>query len=272
MSDAYRVLRQVEKVVKELPPVRAFQERAYERQFASDEAYGWFRGIFPTFAEAVQSAPSSKTTGFDLPKYARMFDERHDRVFAYDYPVLFWLSSLLRPGVRLFDFGGHVGVQFYGYQKYLQFPEGLRWQVCDVPSVVKRGQELAAERQVTDRLSFTTDATKADGADILIAAGSLQFVESPPLSETLRRLEHRPKHLLLNKLPLGASPAFVTLQNAGTSFVAQHVYNRAEFVEGFTRTGYEVVDEWEDRIHSCWIPFHHDRSVPHYSGLYLRMK
>ncbi len=31
-----------------------------------------------------------------------------------DYAVLFWLRDLLKPGTHVFDFGGHVGVSWYG--------------------------------------------------------------------------------------------------------------------------------------------------------------
>lgn len=270
MPDLYRSLKSVRHVIRRIPALRAWQERSYENLFASDEAYGYFRGVFDTFEEAVRSAPPSKAVGFDLPQYARMFDERHTRVFPYDYPVLFWLKSILTPDVRIFDLGGHVGVQFYGYQKYLTFPEGLQWRVCDVPAVVEEGRALADRRGESGRLSSTTNLADADGFDVLIAAGSLQFVESPSLAQLLERLPRPPPHLLLNKLPLRDGPGFVTLQNAGTGFVPQHVFERRSFIDALTRLGYEVVDQWEDRVHSCHVPFHPDRAVPYYSGLYLR--
>jgi putative methyltransferase (TIGR04325 family) len=272
MPDVYRALRGLKRAAKSLPGVRPWQERSYEKMFASDTAYGFFRGVYDTFEQAVATAPKSKTVGFDLPENARLYGERQTRVYSYDYPVLFWLKSILAPDVRVFDFGGHVGVQFYGYQKYLSYPAGLRWRVCDVPVVVAAGRALAAERGESERIAFTTEVSDADGFDVLIAAGSLQFVPSPSLAESLEKLARPPRHLLLNKIPLRDGPAFVTLQNAGTSFVPQHVFERGVFVRGLTRLGYEIVDEWEDRVHSCHIPFHPEKSVPHYSGLYLRRR
>jgi putative methyltransferase (TIGR04325 family) len=270
VPDAYRALRGLKDAAKSLPGLRSWQERSYEKMFASDAAYGFFRGVYETFEQAVATAPKSKTVGFDLPEYARLFGERQTRVYSYDYPVLFWLKSILAPDIRVFDFGGHVGVQFYGYQKYLSYPAGLRWRVCDVPAVVAAGRALAAERGESERITFTTEVSDADGFDGLIAAGSLQFVPGPPLAESLEKLARPPRHLLLNKIPLRDGPAFVTLQNAGTSFVPQHVFERGVFIRGLARLGYEIVDEWEDRVHSCHIPFHPEKSVAHYSGLYLR--
>jgi putative methyltransferase (TIGR04325 family) len=270
MRGAPRGIRNVGRVIKRIPAFRAWRERRYEDLFVSDEAYGYFRGVFDTFEQAVRSSPPSKAVGFDLPQYARMFDERHAQVFTYDYPVLFWLKSILAPESRIFDLGGHVGVQFYSYQKYLTFPVGLRWRVCDVPAVVEQGRVLSERRGESERLAFTTSFSEAEGFDVFIAAGSLQFVESPSLAQSIERLSNPPKHLLLNKLPLRDGPGFVTLQNAGTSFVPQHVFERRSFIEDLTRLGYEVIDQWEDLVHSCHVPFHPDRAVPRYSGLYLR--
>jgi putative methyltransferase (TIGR04325 family) len=273
MVDAYRTLRRAAQAIKDLPAIRGWQARSYEHFFESAEAFGFFRGVFDTFEQAVGTAPHNRPIGFDLPEAARMYDDRHDQVFAYDYPVLFWLTSILGRDARevqIFDFGGHVGLQFYGYQKVLPFPPGLRWRVCDMPAVVEQGRALATQRGVTDRLSFTTSIADADGADVFIAAGSLQFVQSPSLGQSLERLARKPTHLLLNKIPLRDGPGFVTLQNAGTAFVAQYVFERRAFVDDLTRLGYEVVDRWEDRVHSCHVPFHPDKAVPHYSGLYLR--
>jgi putative methyltransferase (TIGR04325 family) len=260
------------RAIGRFPPVRAWRERSYERLFSSDEFFGTFRGIFSTFDEALRSAPPNRARGFDHADYAKQFRERMQGIYSYDYPVLFWLAPTLRPGMRVFDYGGHVGVQFYSYQRYLKFPQPLRWLVCDVPAVVEAGRAIAREQGVDDRLAFTTEVPDADGADVFICAGALQFVERPLLHETLERLKKPPTHLLLNKLPLRDGAAFVTLQNAGPVYVAQHVFDRRAFLSSLDRAGYELIDQWEDRVHSCRIPFHPERDVVHYSGLYLRRR
>ena len=35
--------------------------------------------------------------------------------------------------------------------------------------------------------------------------------------------------------------------------------------------GYELVDTWKDHVDRCIIPFHADRSLTHYYGMYLRL-
>jgi putative methyltransferase (TIGR04325 family) len=253
-----------------IPGIRALRVAEYERHFAGD-LLGAFRGVYGSFEEAHRSAPPGRPSGYDVTGIAELelLRSRVDRVFAYDYPVLFWLRPLLRPDIAIFDLGGHVGVHYHAYGRLLDLPPGLRWTVCELPDVVDAGRALAAERGAQE-LSFTTDATAADGSDVLIAAGVLQYIESPSLAELLGGLRARPSHLLLNKLPLTDGEPFITLQHGGIHYPAVRVCNRAAFVESIRALGYDLVDAWEDHLHRVGIPFHPERTVPHFSGLYLR--
>jgi hypothetical protein len=56
MRGAHRGIRNVGQVIKRIPAVRALRERRYEDLLVSDEAYGYFRGVFDPFEEAVQSS------------------------------------------------------------------------------------------------------------------------------------------------------------------------------------------------------------------------
>jgi len=252
----------------DLPPVRALRQRRFDRLFASATGMSLYRGVYASFAEAAASAPASKPLGYDSPEPARMYDERLQRVYPNDYPVLFWLARIL-PDVRsVFDFGGHVGVAYYAYEKYLRYPDDLQWTVLDVPAVADRGRELARERGVA-RLRFAGDVAQASGTDVFLAAGSLQYVEQP-LHEMLARLEQRPAHVVINKLPLHAGQAFVTLQSIGTAFCPYHVFNREAFLDPLRGLGYELVDEWQNPDVGCRISVDRTRGVPAYTGLYLR--
>jgi len=266
-----RIVHALARVLRDLPPVRAIRQRAYRRSFADPRLYGAFHGVYRSFGEAIAAAPLGNKVGFDHAEFAELYRERMTTVYPYDYPVLFWLQPLLRSHTVVFDLGGHVGVQYYGYQRRLTFPEGLKWVVCEVPQIVAQGAKLAAQ-QGKPLLSFTTDVRSADGAAVLIAAGALQYIEAPTLADSLAQLTAPPRHLLLNKLPLHDGEQFVTLQNAGPVIVAQYVFNRARFIEPLCALGYEVVDAWEDPGNSCHIPFHPQVAVRRYSGLYLRMR
>ncbi len=255
--------------VKALPFFRQILERQYEKQFAAAGAVGGFRGVYNSFAEARESAPKSRSVGFDNLGYAMEFADRRARIFSFDYPMLFWLQKLLTESSHIFDYGGHVGTHFYAYSKYLSYPEGMTWTVCDLPTIVQVGENLARTNDAQGLL-FTTSFANARKADILIAAGSLQYVEDSPIASLLCDLSPRPSHLLLNKLPLYEGPQFVTLQSGGPAFHPQYVFNRRDFVRRLEAIGYSLQDSWTVETHRGYIPFHPANSFPYHSGLYLR--
>jgi len=264
-------------ILKKIPFVkkihRHLQEQKYERQFSSN-CYGCFRGVYASFDEAIASAPKTKAIGYDDFNLALKYkDQLPSKVAQYDYPVLFWLSKIFEqnpPLLSIFDFGGNVGTHFYVYSNLLNYPEGLKWVVCDVPQIVKTGRQLAQERKVD--LEFTTEFTEANGKQIFIASGSIQYVESLSLSLSLSMLDKLPVHILINRLPLYDGKQFVSLQNGGEVFYPQYIFNRQEFISSLNELGYELVYSWEDGVDSCMIPFYPEYSVPVYSGLYLKLK
>lgn len=228
---------------------------------------GTFNGVYDDFAAALRSVPSSAAIGYDVPDMAALYQEALDRVFPCDYPIMFWLQPLLANSLRVFDLGGHVGLAYYGYRQYLQFPTNLNWCVCDVAAVVEAGRKLAASRG-TPQITFTASWAEASGADVLFASGSLQYIERS-LADRLDDLERPPQHLLLNKLPLTDGRAFVTLQNTVYTFNPYHVFNRSAFERALLERGYRIVDRWGDPERSCELPMHREHSVAQYSGMYL---
>jgi putative methyltransferase (TIGR04325 family) len=259
----------LKQAIKALPGVQSLRRWDYERRFAGD-LLGAFRGVFESFDDARRSAPGNKPIGFDVPAHADLLAARRTRIFSYDYPVLFWLKPLLAPQLSIFDLGGHVGVHYYAYRKYLEYPNGLRWRVCEMPAVIEAG-EMLRRTETAPGLSFTTEFRDADGADVMLAAGVVQYVERA-LPAQLAELARPPRHIFLGKLPLHDGPGFVTLQNGGPCFVPCHVFDRKQFLASFAEVGYELVDSWDDPSLSCRIPFHEDRAVRSYSGLYLRRR
>jgi putative methyltransferase (TIGR04325 family) len=272
----------MKKIIKRLPFAnqiyKLLKEKQYERQFAGD-CYGCFYGVFETFEQAEQAAPKTKKIGYNHAELALEYEqmlegnswENSDGVIAsYDYPVLFWLNSIFKRGdaSTIFDLGGNVGVHFYTYAKYLEYPRNLNWVVCDVPEIVNVGRGLA-EKRGAQNIDFTVDFKDISGQDILLSSGTIQYVED--LAKMLS-LYHKPKHLLINRLPLyDTGPRFVTLQNGGQVFYPQYVFNKSEFIEELNKIGYELIDIWKYTNDSCIIPCHPDQSVPFYSGLYLQL-
>ena len=64
----------------------------------------------------------------------------------------------------------------------------------------------------------------------------------------------------------------MTLQNGGKIFYPQYVFNRTEFIDNLESIGYDLIDIWAGISDSCLIPFHPDKSVPYYQGLYFELK
>jgi putative methyltransferase (TIGR04325 family) len=253
--------------LRRTPFVREGLKSLYDYHFATASERK-FRGVYATFDEAAKMAPKTRPIGYDNPETAKMFVENYRIINPCDYPVLFWLKEALDGATSLFDLGGNVGISFYSYQKYVRYSSGLTWLVYEVPKVAEQGQQIATREQA-DGLAFTTSLERADGVDILLASGSLQFVEWS-LSDLLRGLRDMPTHLIINKTPMREGAQFVTLQALGTAFCPYYIFNRTSFVRSICETGYELIDSWDNVELSCHIPLYPEHSVPAYSGLYFR--
>ncbi len=226
-----------------------------------------FLGVHPDFATAEAAIPRGKRIGYDHELLAGMYRDRMQKACESDYAVLFWLRDLLKPGTHVFDFGGHVGVSWYGWRNYLAYPPGLRWTVCDVPAIVRQGEAMALE-QGAQGLAFTSDLHEGRDADVLLSAGALQYVDTT-LPDLLAGMGCRPAHIIVNKLPLYEGPTFVTVQSTGRAFHPYRIFNRTEFVEGIVAQGYRVVDDWQNSEVRCHVPMTRNRSVDAYSGYFF---
>jgi putative methyltransferase (TIGR04325 family) len=225
-----------------------------------------FRGLYPNFASAEADIPKTRLQGHDHDVSALRLAHDVSNIYPFDYPILFWLQKLLPECRLLFDWGGNVGISYFAYQKFLSYPPELRWQVCDLPAVVKLGKTIATEKAARG-LTFTSTLDDAKFADVLLAAGSLQFIEKP--FQALRALDALPRHILVNKLPAYDLPAAVTLHNLGSSFCSYQLFNRPAFIDQFLALGYELKDEWKSPDISCHIPYHPEHCVTAYTGFYF---
>jgi putative methyltransferase (TIGR04325 family) len=254
-------------VLETLPPVRRVRRWDYERRRFRHWPNACL-GVFADFDEARRAAPGR--TGYDHPEMAGMYDDRIGHVRPEDYPAIYWLQRVLPRASSVFDLGGHVGIAYYSYARYLDHPPELRWVVCDVPAVIERGAALARERGAA-QLRFTGRFEDAAGCDVLLAEGSLQYLE-PDLATLLAGLAARPRHIIVTKTPMLAGRQFVTLQNTHHSYNPYRVFDRQRFVDSLLGIGYELVDSWEDPGLSCRVPYRPGHSVGRYTGLYLRSR
>lgn len=256
--------------LKQLPVLRTVLRRRYDRLFARARGMNLFSGVYADFDQALAAVPRTKPIGYDTPETGAMYQDRLSKVVDSDYAPMFWLRGILTPGTSVFDFGGHVGIAFHAYRRYFTFPERLTWTVCDVPAVVDAGRKLALDEKILE-LRFLSDYRESTGADVLIAFGSLQYLGPRQLSDMLAHFGDKPKHIVLNKMPIHEARSFVTLQNMSAAFCPYQVFKRGDFVKGITDLGYELVDSWTT-TESLYIPYPSGYSVPRYSGFYFRRK
>jgi putative methyltransferase (TIGR04325 family) len=260
----------IKDLVKRAPLVKTFLQLRDRKRFLSEEGYASHYGVYGSFDEARSSVPPSSE--FDQDELASEYSDRLVRVFPYDYPMILWLDRALRDGARsILDVGGNVGVHYFAYQKFIEYPAKLRWAVCEVPAMVAAGQKLSRAHG-TVALEFTSDFSpgEVEQADVLISAGSLHYIEAPRLEDLLAGARQRPRHLLLNKLPLYDGDEFVSLQNIRRGFAPHYVWNRARFLRALQLQNYQVIDEWQVLERHFWLPGHPKKSFGAYSGVYLR--
>jgi putative methyltransferase (TIGR04325 family) len=263
-----RSKRLVDRIENFVTPLKKWHRFAYEEHFYRiSEWERLFHGVYSTFDQAVQSVPDNFKVGFDNDDAAHFLGHKGS-IFSNDYPMLFWLQQLMKENCVVVDFGGYLGISFYTYRSRLDYPVGIRWKIFDVPAVVSAGRRLAAEK-CESQLSFTVDFEDAEGCDIFIAAGSIQFCDEP-FAARLSSLKRKPTHLLINKVPLAEGKSFVTLHSMGPALAPYRIINREEFIASIQKEGYELVDSWLNPDLACYIPFHPDKSVKAYSGMCFR--
>lgn len=250
-----------------VPFGRSILIRRQKRRFDSTTGTARiFHGIYPDFASAARDIPAGRLEGHDNEASALRLADARLHVSPFDYPVMFWLQQLL-PGCRLlFDFGGGVGISYFGYRKYLQYPPTMTWLVAELPAAAALGAKIASQESA-ESLRFTTSLDELPHADILLLAGVLQLIEKP--FEMLRSVPSLPPHLLINKIPLYDMPAAVTLHNTGAALCAYHLFNRAQFLSGCQSLGYQLVDEWATPELSLKIPYFPAHRIQAYRGFYF---
>jgi putative methyltransferase (TIGR04325 family) len=241
-----------------------FNERRFHR-FDDEPVYS---GIYRTYDAAIQAVPRGAAIGFDDASVPGFYLDHHFVLNPNDYPVLFWLAKILKPGSAIFDFGGGLGQCWYSYEPYLQVLDQARWIVCDLPAFVRQGQELAREQAATD-LQFTSDLDRSADAAIFMSNGALQYM-ADDLPTLLGKLRKAPDHVVINRVPMYDGEAYYTIQRTRhNSYAPYRIMNREEFCRGMRLLGYREQDRWEvsRTLHVNFQPVY---DVKKYQGFYFR--
>ena len=242
------------------------------KHFLSERGTGLHFGIFDSFDSARRWLPVSSEFNTNAV-HKEHVEARTRRVFASDYPVMWWLSAAFRDGAQsILDVGGSVGVHYYRYLPFIDMPETLSWNIVEVPSVVAMGRTLAAVRKAA-ALEFSPNLNESLSrvcADLLMCTGTLQYLEDVGPASLIKRMAHGPSRLLFNKLPLVDGEGFITTQNLGGGcFAPMRVFNRNAFIDAVEAQGYVLNDEWSVHERALHLPGFPERSIPHFTGLYF---
>jgi putative methyltransferase (TIGR04325 family) len=225
-------------------------------------------GVYPSYAAALAAIPKQRKVGYNNQESSNMYPYLLEFTKISDFAALFYLSRLVTPGYRIFDFGGNTGVLFYSYQRRWTMPPDVQWTVCDVPAVIEAGREFARTRP-SEGLSFTSNFEDAAGADLLFTSGTLQYVPET-LPELLTKLGDAKPHLILaNRTALWDGPTFATLQSLGPVVCPYRVQNRKEFLAPLEALGYRVKDTWECPESGINVRWHLRHRIKTYVGFLL---
>ncbi len=254
------------KRLADLPMVSHWQKSRFNKKFENNEAVGCCRGVFDSYALAAANAPPHLPLGYDHAGPAGMYRDHLASVTASDYPIMLWLQNALADGaLNIFDLGGHIGLAYYVYQRYMSFPKNLSWTVNDVAAVVSAGKREALELDPARQLHFTERFDEANGCDVLFTAGCLQYLENT-LADLIASLTRPPPWLLVNLLPLHERLSYWTVQSIRTAYCPYRIQQSQTFFSDVERLGYRLVDRWENLDKDCWIAFEPEYSLDRYYG------
>jgi putative methyltransferase (TIGR04325 family) len=265
-----RILRAL-RAIGDVPGVRQWRQRKFDKRFEAGLAVGCCRGILETYAQAASAATTSLPLGYDHADAANMHRDRAGAIFPSDYPVMLWLKNAFANGARdVLDLRGHIGIAYYAYQKAISFPEDLSWKVYDVPAVLASGRKEALQRDPSGHMTSAEDFSSASNGDVLFTSGCIQYLEGT-LAQRINALARKPDWVLVNKLPLHTRRDYWTVQSIGTAFCAYHIQQCDQLYSGMKELGYRVLDNWENLETDCWIAFEPAHCPDRYQGAAFRL-
>lgn len=194
---------------------RRLLPQAWRARFHSAFGWRWFRGDYRDWAEARAASGGyddqailRKVLAATLEvKAGRAAFERDGVLFHApepDGPFLGVLQEIARTQggrLRVLDFGGSLGSNYWRHRAALPAGDALRWDVVEQPAFVEVGRQHLGDTPL--RFYHDTDAarTATGGHDVWLCSCVLQYLEEP-----FRRLEEWSRSgvpfVLLNNLPL----------------------------------------------------------------------
>ena len=200
-------------------------------------------GAYWDRASALAAVPRGQIATYDHVDVAAVNFQVMCQVRVWDYPIMFWLEKLHRPGLRLLDAGGHFGTKYIAFRDKLRL-DAVVWTVYDLPQTVRAARAAQQRGEVPDGVGFVSDLGNAPQMDLLLASGLLNYLDIP-FPDFLARLPNRPEHILLNKVATREGPSVTTLERIGPAHVPYQIRSLTMFEAELAEAGYRIVDRWE---------------------------
>ena len=155
--------------------------------FSWRKRFSGFRGVYENFEQA-SNIIVEKNIGYDnnetVERYLTNFDKNNNKISETEYPLFFWLASIvlneMQRKLKIFDFGGNFGGHYFKFIKATSLND-LFWTVCEVNAIVEAGSKHFAN----SKLNFTNNLDQANDYDIFMSSGAIQYVGDLSLSLSL---------------------------------------------------------------------------------------
>jgi len=256
----------------------------YKFHFRRD-CYSCHYGVFNSYDEAIRNIPTNKPSGYDNKSLAQQYEKgrlgevilqaeqiNQEIIPSFEYPVLFFLSNILKSNKKLtvFDFGGNVGTHFYRYLKILDFSNLIHWIIGDVPEILSSAKSLSTRYSYIEEVKYlsfldTSQMFTVD-ADIFISSGAIQYIfnDISPFLEQVRGL----KHIVLNRVPT-YKESFFSIQNGGIVYYPTKIFQEETLIEEIQTLGFSIRAVWSDDFDHGIVPAYPDNKNLIYRGYYF---
>lgn len=207
--------------------------------------------IYKKFSEVPQSL---LTRGYEEHEYLEHFAKKcqicaDSRIQDECMSKLSLLTNLLsrnKEEVNVLDYGGGFGQILFGLEKYLVYPERIKWNVIDTEGVVKAAKENIKGKK--NSLYFT-DISRVDKIDILFFRQSLQVLENYKEIITQVSKKFGPKFIVISGVMAGKNNDYITLLLLdGNKGVPCIFLNENKLINFIKSEGYLLVDKFRESI------------------------
>lgn len=160
-------------------------------------------------------------------------------------------STILKP-MRVMDFGGSLGRQYFRLRNVLDLGCHYTWSIVEQDNFVRCGQQIFANEQ----LRFYGDAATcmaAESPNVLLASNSLQYF-SDPYAQLDSLLGGGIDYVIVHDLPVSLSgKERITIQrvdpNIYKATLVCHLFSESRLLSYFTERGFRLLHSYHTAMH-----------------------